>query len=201
MNFFTRKESMILIIACITLVSNLLLQFPLGDWMTWATITYPFMFLVIDVAHRLHGTNHARKLVLWGFVFGLIASAVAALLDATTIRIALASGTAYLLAQLFDISVFKRLSQATWWKAPMLSSTLGSIVDTVVFYWIAFSATTFLFSPDSSTWALDTVPLLGLGPVMPLWVSLAVADLIVKLILVISFLPIYKNIVQKVSKK
>ena len=99
-----------------------------------------------------------------------------------TIRIAIGSGAAFLVAQLLDVAIFSALRDGKWWRAPLASTLLGSTVDTVLFFSIAFSgALTFISPLTDVSWATEALPLLGSGPVAPLWVSLAVADWAVKL--------------------
>ncbi len=98
-----------------------------------------------------------------------------------TLRVAIGSGTAFLVAQLIDVAVFDRLREGSWWRAPLVSSLIGSAVDTALFFSIAFSGFFSFIDPnDPNGWALDPVPLLGMGMIAPLWVSLAVADFGVK---------------------
>ena len=95
---------------------------------------------------------------------------------------AIGSGTAFLVGQLLDVAVFNRLRAGSWWRAPLVSSVLGSVVDTAIFFALAFSAALAFIAPQVDVaWANEAVPLLGRGPVAPLWVSLAVADFSVKL--------------------
>lgn len=116
--------------------SNILVQYPLGDWLTWGAITYPFSFLVVDLANRYHGPRVARRIVYVGFVFALVLSAWLA-----TPRIALASGTAFLCAELLDVTVFNRLRRLAWWKPPLVSTLAGSVLDTAIFFSLAFAGT------------------------------------------------------------
>lgn len=164
--------------AAIVTLSNVLVQYPFNDWLTWGAFTYPFAFLVTDLANRLHGPAVARRVVLAGFALAVVLSIVFA-----TPRIALASGTAFLAAQMLDVSVFDRLRSGSWWRAPAVSSLLGSALDTALFFGLAFAAT-FDFLGDDTGWANEAVPLLGQGPAVALWVSLAVGDFLVKLALI-----------------
>ncbi len=186
----------ILAMAATVLASNILVQFLLGDWLTWGALTYPFAFLVTDVTNRVQGSVAARKVVIAGFIVGVLCSLTAAALGATTPRIAVASGTAFLLAQLLDIRVFDWLRQRDWWQAPFLSSLVGSVLDTVLFFTIAFAA--FLPVDANTGWANEAVPLLGAGPLAPLWASLAVADWGVKLALALLALVPFRLIVRKI---
>ncbi|MEL6236839.1 MAG: VUT family protein [Pseudomonadota bacterium] len=170
--------------AAIVLASNILVQFLLGDWLTWGALSYPLAFLVTDLTNRLYGAAAARRVVAVGFAMGVACSAVASLWDLTTLRIALGSGLAFLVAQSVDIGVFNRLRQGRWWRAPLVSSLIGSALDTAVFFSVAFAAAFAFIDPaDPNGWAREAVPLLGAGPEAPLWVSLAVADFGVKLAL------------------
>lgn len=179
----------ILAMAAIVLASNILVQFLLGQWLTWGALTYPLAFLVTDVMNRLHGPAAARRVVLAGFVTGIGASLAGTQIAGefgplVTLRIALGSGTAFLVAQLLDVTIFDRLREGRWWHAPLVSSIFGSLLDTALFFSIAFSATlTFLEPGADVSWANAPLPLLGTGPVAPLWVSLATADWMVKLAL------------------
>jgi uncharacterized integral membrane protein (TIGR00697 family) len=175
--------------AVVVITSNILVQFLVGDWLTWGAFTYPFAFLVTDVTNRLHGPAAARRVVLAGFVVGLLCSFVGSQITGpfgplVSLRVAIASGTAFLVGQLLDVAVFDRLRAGRWWQAPLVSSVVGSVVDTAIFFSIAFSAALAFIAPGVDVaWANAPVPLLGLGPVLPLWVSLALADFGVKLAL------------------
>ncbi|MGM0584641.1 MAG: VUT family protein [Pseudomonadota bacterium] len=164
--------------------SNILVQFRLGDWLTWGALSYPLAFLVTDLTNRALGPKAARRVVLIGFAAGVACSAVAAGFGATTARIAVGSGLAFLAAQLLDVSVFDRLRAGSWWRAPLVSSLIGSALDTALFFFIAFSAALSPLAPSVDVaWANAVLSLLGAGPEAPLWVSLAVADFGVKLAL------------------
>jgi queuosine precursor transporter len=177
----------ILAMAAIVVASNILVQFLLGPWLTWGALTYPFAFLVNDITNRLHGPAAARKVVLWGFATGLVCSAIGTQIPGefgplVTFRVALASGVAFLVAQFLDIAVFNRFRRDRWWRAPLIGTVVGSSIDTVLFFSIAFAASlAFLEPANDVAWANEMLPLLGFGPTAPLWVSLAVADWGVKL--------------------
>lgn len=118
-------------------LSNVAVQYPIGEWLTWGALTYPFAFLVTDLTNRGLGPRTARRVVLVGFALAVICSIYFA-----TPRIAMASGLAFLAAQLLDIQIFNRLRQArAWWQPPLVSSTLASILDTVIFFSLAFAGT------------------------------------------------------------
>jgi uncharacterized PurR-regulated membrane protein YhhQ (DUF165 family) len=176
----------VIAMAIIVVASNILVQYQLGKWLTWGALSYPVAFLVTDIMNRVYGSAAARKVVLAGFVTGVLCSLVAAGLDKTTLRIAIASGAAFLSAQLMDIAVFNQLRKYNWWLPPLVASIVGSVLDTAVFFSIAFAAElTPIFPSDDVFWANERLPLLGSGPVAPLWVSLAAADWLVKLAMAI----------------
>ena len=116
--------------------SNILVQVPLNDWLTWGGLSYPVAFLVTDVLNRRFGPAAARRVAWVGF-----AAALAVSVWVASPRIALASGLAYLCAQLIDIRVFDRLRDQRWWRAPLLSGTAGALFDTAVFFGVAFAGT------------------------------------------------------------
>ncbi len=175
--------------AFVVVLSNILVQHLFGDWLTWGAFTYPFAFLVTDLANRRFGAATARRVVFAGFVVGVACSLVGSQIHGefgplVTLRIALASGLAFLTAQLVDVGLFDRLRAGKWWRAPLASTLVGSSLDTAIFFSLAFaSAFTFIEPGNDVSWANDMLPLLGVGPVAPLWVSLAVADFGVKLAL------------------
>jgi uncharacterized PurR-regulated membrane protein YhhQ (DUF165 family) len=193
---------LVVAMAAVVLASNILVQVLFGQWLTWGAFVYPFAFLVTDLANRLHGPAVARRLVLAGFATGIACSLVGTQVTGpdgplVTLRIALASGTAFLVAQLLDVAVFDRLRHRVWWQAPLASTLIGASVDTALFFSIAFSATFAWIDPGSDVaWANAALPLLGVGPVAPLWVSLAVADWAVKLVLAAVALIPFRLIVQ-----
>lgn len=177
----------ILAMAAIVVASNILVQFLFGQWLTWGAFTYPLAFLVTDIMNRVYGTAAARRVVLVGFVVGLICSLIGTRIigefgPLVTLRIALGSATAFLVAQLIDVSVFAALRSGAWWRAPLTSTIIGSTLDTAIFFSVAFSGTLGFIHPATDvSWASDPLPILGIGPVAPLWVSLAIADWTVKL--------------------
>lgn len=187
--------------AAIVVASNILVQFLYGDWLTWGAFTYPFAFLVTDLTNRIYGPSLARRVVLAGFVVGLAASFIGTQIigefgPLVTLRIAIGSGTAFLVAQMVDIGIFNRLRIGKWWRAPLASSVVGSALDTVLFFFIAFSATLIVIEPANDvSWAGEITPLLGVGPDAPLWVSLAVADFGVKMTLALIALVPFRVIV------
>lgn len=139
--------------------ANYLVQFPVNDWLTWGAVTYPLSFFVTDLTNRLRGPAAARRVVWTGF-----ALAVAVSIWLASPRIALASGTAFLTAQMLDIQIFNRLRGKDWWQPPLVSSVIGSAVDTLLFFALAF-----------------------VGTGMP-WITLAAGDYAVKLALALLML-------------
>lgn len=190
----------ILAMATIVVASNILVQFLFGQWLTWGAFTYPFAFLVTDLMNRIYGANAARRVIFVGFVVGVICSLIGTQMQGefgplVTLRIAIGSGTAFLVAQLIDVSIFSALKNDKWWRAPLASSIIGSTVDTALFFTIAFSAGLIFLEPSNDvSWANETLPVLGFGPVAPLWMSLAVADWGVKLTLALIALMPFKAI-------
>ncbi len=143
----------------VIVASNILVQHPINDWLTWGALTYPVAFLVTDLTNRTLGAASARRVVQVGFAVAVVLSAMLA-----TPRIAAASGIAFLAAQLLDIHVFDRLRARAWWQPPLASSVVGSGVDTGLFFSLAF-----------------------IGTGVP-WVTLAAGDLLVKLALALAML-------------
>ena len=190
--------------AVIVLASNILVQFPvtgsigrlaLGDILTWGAFTYPVAFLVTDLANRAYGPSIARRVVFAGFIVAILASlTIPPLLYQWGLisfesetgrlqRIAIASGLAFLCGQLLDVTVFNRLRQSSWWKAPVIGSIIGSIADTALFFTLAFAAAFMVLGPIDQ-FASETAPLLGVyASDAPRWVSWAIGDLTVKLLI------------------
>ncbi|WP_323035354.1 queuosine precursor transporter [Pararhodobacter sp.] len=199
----------ILAMAAIVVASNILVQFLLGNWLTWGALTYPFAFLVTDVMNRVYGPAAARRVVWAGFAVGVTCSLIGTQIlfqgdgytyPAVTLRIALGSGLAFLCAQMLDVALFDRLRGGVWWKAPLISTLVSSSLDTALFFTIAFSAALTILEPGNDTrWATEALPLLGFGPMAPLWVSLAVADWLVKLALSLVALAPFRAIVRKLT--
>jgi uncharacterized integral membrane protein (TIGR00697 family) len=195
----------VLAMAAIVVASNILVQFLLGDWLTWGAFTYPLAFLVTDVMNRVYGVAAARRVVFVGFIVGIICSLIGSQIigeygPLVALRVAVGSALAFLTAQLLDIAIFNRLRGGKWWRAPLASTMVGSAVDTTLFFTIAFSASITIFGADANSaisWAWEEVPMFGFGAVAPLWVSLAVADWLVKLALALVALVPFRLIVTK----
>ncbi len=195
----------IIAMAAVVVASNILVQFLFGQWLTWGAFTYPLAFLVTDVMNRVYGADTARKVVFAGFVTGVVCSLIGTQImgefgPLVTWRIAVGSGLAFLTAQMLDVSIFDRLREGVWWRAPLVSTIVGSAVDTALFFTIAFSATLAFLEPANDVgWANEALPLLGQGPVVPLWVSLAVADWGVKLAIALIALVPFRLIVRRMT--
>ncbi len=197
----------ILAMAAIVVASNILVQHPLGAYLTWGALTYPFAFLVTDLTNRLQGSAAARRVVLAGFATGIVCSLIGTQIvgefgPLVTLRIAIGSGLAFLTAQLLDVSVFNRLRAGSWWTAPLVSTLVSSTLDTAIFFSVAFSASLAFIEPGNDvSWATAPGPLLGFGPDMPFWASLAVADWLVKLLLALVALLPFRLIVGRLLVK
>jgi uncharacterized PurR-regulated membrane protein YhhQ (DUF165 family) len=156
--------------AVVVTVSNILVAHPIGNWLTWAAFTYPLAFFVTDMSNRVLGVSTARQVVFVGFILGVLLSLILA-----DVRIAIASGTAFLSAQLLDVFIFDKLRNMQWWRAPLFSSTIASVIDTGIFFSLAFVGT--------------GVP----------WVTLAIGDygakMLMALSLLIPFRMLYKKLV------
>ncbi len=199
----------ILAMAAIVVASNILVQHLFGNWLTWGAFTYPLAFLVTDVMNRVYGAQAARKVVFIGFFVGVICSLIGTQVilqgdgftyPAVTLRVAIGSGLAFLTAQLLDVGIFATLRSGVWWKAPLVSTLVGSTVDTALFFTIAFAASlTFIEPGNDVSWAGEVLPILGFGPAAPLWVSLAIADWVVKLSLALIALAPFRWITKSVE--
>jgi len=145
-----KKENRFLFIlgffmALVVTISNYLVQFPvsyfdLQDLLTYGAFTYPVAFLITDLANRKYGKNIAKKIVYLGFVLGVLLTFYFSTnySDLISIRIAIGSGVAFLVAQLIDVNIFDRLRNKIWFAAPLTSSLIGSTIDTFLFFSIAF---------------------------------------------------------------
>ena len=167
----------------IVIISNYLVQHPvkifgLQDLLTYGAFSYPITFLITDLANRAFGKNVARKIVYIGFSIGIFLTLVVStnFSDLISIRIAIGSGVAFFVAQNLDVSIFHRLRKfKLWYIAPFSSSVIGSIVDTFLFFSIAFYATE-----------------------LP-WLSLAFGDLTVKLFVALVMLIPFKIFINKIK--
>ena len=137
-----------LIMGAVVLASNYLVQFPikyygLEEILTYGAFTYPIAFLITDLANRSYGKFIARKIVYIGFAIGVSFTLLFStnFTDLISVRIAIGSGTAFIVAQLIDVQVFDKLRQKNWFVAPLTSSFIGSTVDTFLFFSISFYGT------------------------------------------------------------
>ena len=165
----------------VIIISNYLVQFPidkfnLQDVLTYGAFSYPITFLITDLANRRFGKKEARKLVYIGFIAGVLLTIFVStnFQDIISIRIAVGSGTAFLIAQLIDIEIFQRLRKNKWFVAPITSSAIGSTIDTFLFFSIAFLGT-------------------GIS-----WITLAFGDLLVKLLMAFLMLIPFRLLIFKV---
>ena len=159
------------IMGAVVLVSNYLVQFPINHYgleniLTYGAFSYPIAFLITDLANRSYGKIVARKIVYIGFVIGISFTLFFStdFADLISVRIAIGSGTAFLIAQLLDVQIFDNLRKKKWYIAPLTSSIIGSTVDTFLFFSISFYAT--------------GVP----------WVTLSLGDLLVKILITLIML-------------
>lgn len=159
------------LMALLVAVSNKLVQYVINDYLTWAAFTYPLTFLISDLSTRRLGVKVARLVAVVGFIVGVLLSVF------IDVRIAMASGVAFLCAQLLDVEIFHRVWRRVrlWWFAPLLSSGLAAVLDTALFFSIAFVGT--------------GVP----------WVSLAMGDYVVKMAIVMASLLPYRLLLPYLS--
>jgi len=189
--------------AAVVVTSNILVQFPvaivlgpldLANILTWGAFTYPLAFLVTDVVNRTFGPSLARRVAFSGFAVAIVMSAVPA-----SPRIAIASGTAFLAALLLDVAIFQRLRGGAWWRAPLLSSGAASALDTALFFSLAFSAA---IPASVDGFATATAPLFGIPGAVeaPRWISWALADLCVKLLVAGFALGPYRLLTERIAR-
>ncbi|MEM9332543.1 MAG: VUT family protein [Pseudomonadota bacterium] len=186
----------------IVVASNILVQtqfqyFGLQEVLTWGALTYPFAFLVNDLTNRHLGSAAARNVIVVGFLI-----AVALSIYFASPRIAIASGSAFLVAQLIDARIFDRLRSGAWWMPPFISTFIGSAVDTLMFFGLAFAPAfagiDFAFGYEDGSLGF---PASIFGIAMPLWASLAIGDFIVKVFVGLFALLPYGGIIKLTSAK
>jgi hypothetical protein len=129
-------------------LSNWLVQYPINDWLTWGAFTYPVTFLVTDLTNRAVGPAAARRVAWAGFAVAAVLSLALVASADLPWRIAVASCMAFIVAQILDIAVFNRWRRQTWWKAPLIGSVIASVIDTAIFFFVAFAGT------DMGDWRL-----------------------------------------------
>jgi uncharacterized integral membrane protein (TIGR00697 family) len=179
------KEKLFLLLSfmmgVVVISSNYLVQFPVNYYgleniLTYGAFSYPITFLITDLANRAYGKKLARYIVLVGFFIGIFLTLIVSTNfdDIISIRIAIGSATAFVIAQNLDVSIFDKLRNKVWYIAPITSSFFGSIVDTFLFFSISFYGT--------------SVP----------WLSLAVGDLVVKLLVAIIMLIPFRIFLNKI---
>ena len=137
-----------LLMGVIVLISNYLVQFPINKFgleniLTYGAFSYPIAFLITDLSNRVYGKNGAKKIVYFGFSIGILFTLIFSTNfgDLISIRIAIGSGTAFIVAQLLDVQIFDKLRKKKWFIAPLASSMIGSVVDTFLFFSISFFGT------------------------------------------------------------
>ena len=162
---------LVILMAFLVTLSNFLVQYPiyyfdLENLLTYGALSYPATFLITDLANRRYGKIIARKIVYVGFFLGISLTLFLStnFSDILSIRIAIGSGTAFLLAQLLDVQIFDKLRKKVWFLAPFASSTIGSLVDTFLFFSISFYGT-------------------GIN-----WITLGIGDFIVKVLMALTML-------------
>ena len=170
--------SLIFLMALIVASSNYLVQFPINSFgleklLTYGAFSYPVAFLITDLSNRRYGKRDAKKIVYLGFTLGIILTLYFStnFSDFISIRIAIGSGTAFLIAQLVDVNIFDRLRKKSWFVAPLTSSLVGSTVDTFLFFSISFYGT-------------------GIS-----WFTLSIGDLIVKIFIALLMLLPFKYLI------
>ena len=163
--------SLSFLMGVVVLSSNYLVQFPikyygLEEILTYGAFSYPIAFLITDLANRSYGKLVARKIVYIGFAIGISFTLIFStnFADLISVRIAIGSGTAFLVAQLLDVQIFDKLRKREWFIAPLTSSLIGSTIDTFLFFSISFYAT--------------GIP----------WVTLSLGDLAVKILVALVML-------------
>ena len=179
MNLFYKLS---LLMGLVVVLSNYLVQFPiqyfeLNEILTYGAFSYPVTFLITDLANRAYGKLVARKIVYVGFSIGVLLTLFVStnFSDVISIRIGIGSGVAFFIAQNLDVQIFDSLRKKVWYVAPLASSIIGSIIDTFIFFSIAFYAT--------------GIP----------WVTLALGDLAVKLFIALTMLIPFRLLINKIK--
>jgi len=135
-----------ILMGVVVLTSNYLVQFPIKFYglekiLTYGAFSYPIAFLITDLSNRSYGKIIARKIVYIGFFIGVLLTLEAVFSNLISVRIAIGSGTAFIVAQLLDVQIFDKLRKKKWFVAPLSSSLVGSVVDTFLFFSISFYGT------------------------------------------------------------
>ena len=178
----TLFNKLAILMGLVVLISNYLVQFPinhlgLSEVLTYGAFTYPITFLITDLANRAYGKLVARKVVYVGFTIGVLLTLFVStnFSDIISIRIAVGSGVAFFVAQNLDVQIFDSLRKKIWYLPPLVSSIVGSIVDTFLFFSIAFYGT-------------------GIN-----WFSLGLGDLSVKLLVALIMLIPFRLLIWRLS--
>ncbi len=179
MNLFYKLS---LLMGLVVVLSNYLVQFPikyfgLNEILTYGAFSYPVTFLITDLSNRAYGKMVARKIVYVGFTIGVLLTLFVStnFSDIISIRIAIGSGVAFFIAQNLDVQIFDSLRKKIWYVAPLVSSIIGSITDTFLFFSLAFYAT--------------GIP----------WVTLAFGDLAVKLFIALVMLIPFRLLINQIK--
>tara|TARA_B100000029_G_C16952546_1_gene733128 strand:- start:23 stop:583 length:561 start_codon:yes stop_codon:yes gene_type:complete len=171
-----------LLMAFIVMLSNFLVQFPvnyfdLENFLTYGAFSYPIAFLITDLSNRRYGKESAKKIVYIGFALGVFLTFYFSTnySDLISIRIAFGSGIAFIVAQLIDVNIFDKLRKKVWYVAPLISSLVGSTIDTFLFFYISFYGT-------------------GVN-----WVTLSFGDLAVKIFVALLMLIPFRLLIPKIQ--
>ena len=171
------------LMSTVVLISNYLVQFPfnhfgLNEILTYGAFSYPIAFLITDLSNKKYGKQTAKKIVYIGFFLGVTFTFYFStnFSDLISIRIAIGSGTAFIIAQLIDVNIFDKLRKEKWYIAPLVSSLAGSSIDTFIFFSISFYGT-------------------GIN-----WITLGIGDLCVKIIVAIFMLIPFRMFIKKMEE-
>ncbi len=174
---------LVFLMSLVVCLSNYLVQFPINyfqlqNFLTYGAFSYPIAFLITDLANKTYGKNIAKKIVYWGFTLGVFLTLYFStnFADLISIRIAIGSGTAFLVAQMVDVIIFDRLRHRIWFAAPLISSLVGSSVDTFLFFSISFYGTEVN------------------------WMTLSLGDLLVKILVALVMLIPFRLFLQYIHK-
>ena len=199
LNLLLQPKNVLIVLMGFTLVAaNVLVFFFINNWLTWGTLVFPIAFFITDISNRFYGAKHARIVVYWGFLVGSLCGFIGTLIpnptgDGTLVsfRVVTASALGFVISQFINIAIFQRLIRFAWWIPPLCSSFIGSIIDSLLFFGVAFSNWFIFINPaEDIGWANALQPLLGVGPEVQLWVSLGIADWLVKIsVAMISLIP------------
>jgi len=183
-NYLSLFTGLAVFMAIMVTISNFLVQYPvnyfgLNEILTYGAFSYPITFLITDLANRKYGMKEARQIVYLGFFLGVVLTLFFStnFKDLISIRIAIGSGTAFIVAQLLDVQIFDKLRKRVWYVAPLVSSLFGSFADTMLFFFIAFYKT-------------------GLP-----WISLAIGDFSVKILIALIMLIPFKLFLNKIRSE